>query len=256
MDTVSSIASICGVAGMNLFRHLTPMVREKERWMHHIGLSAFLVLICILSSQAQDVDRTQSVLETTASQPIVANERNPLITALKTNALLDLLAIPNAGLEISLGNRWSMAVNGHYAWWKSDPRSWYWRTYGGDIALRRWFGRKNKEILLTGHHAGIYGQMLTYDFATGGRGYLADKWTYGAGVEYGYSLPIRKRLNIDFSLGVGYLGGEYKEYLPMDGHYVWQVTRNRHWFGPSKAEISLVWLLGGGNRTSEKGSSR
>lgn len=243
-------------ASGNLFSHHFPIDLQKKTGTPHLWISAILLLSCIVPSHAQTMEGKLSPLETTTSESIVRNVRKPFTAAVKTNALLDLLAIPNAGLEISLGNRWSVAVNGHYAWWKSDARSWYWRTYGGDIALRRWFGSKTAGRLLTGHHAGIYGQMLTYDFAMGGRGYLADRWSHGAGLEYGYSLPIRKRLHVDFTLGVGYLGGEYKEYLPMDGHYVWQVTRNRHWFGPSKAEISLVWLLGGGNRTSEKGSSR
>lgn len=71
-------------------------------------------------------------------------------------------------------------------------------------------------------------------------------------MEYGYALPIARRLNIDFVLGVGYWGGKYHTYNPRDGHYVWQSTRQRHWFGPTKAEISLVWLLGRGN-TNKKG---
>ena len=220
------------------------------------GIFLFLGLICLMSSQARDADPQQPIVETTVTYSINEKEQQPFQIALKTNVLLDLIAIPNAGLEIPLGNRWSVAVNGHYAWWKSDARSWYWRTYGGDIALRRWFGSKTAGRPLAGHHAGIYGQMLTYDFATGGRGYLADKWSYGAGLEYGYSLPIRKRLHLDFTLGVGYLGGEYKEYLPMDDHYVWQATRNRNWFGPTKAEISLVWLLGRGNRAIDKRATR
>ena len=59
-------------------------------------------------------------------------------------------------------------------------------------------------------------------------------------------------LNIDFSIGLGYMGGEYKEYLPQDGHYVWQSTKRRHWIGPTKAEISLVWLIGRGNTNKTK----
>lgn len=225
---------------------------DSKRWMHHILLSTFLLLFGILSSQAigQEDYRKFLSADSTGSHNIVEKERTPFIAAMKTNLLMDLIAIPNAGVEISLGKEWSLSANGHYAWWKSEPKNWFWRTYGGDITLRKWFGRKATSKVFTGHHVGIYGQMLTYDFATGSRGYLADRWTYGAGLEYGYSLPIRKRLNIDFSVGVGYLGGEYKEYLPMDGHYVWQVTRNRHWFGPSKAEISLVWLLGRGTTTT------
>ena len=53
--------------------------------------------------------------------------------------------------------------------------------------------------------------------------------------------------------GIGYLGGSYKEYIPLDGHYVWQTTKNRRWFGPTKAGISLVWLIGRGNYSRKKG---
>ena len=88
---------------------------------------------------------------------------------------------------------------------------------------------------------------MTYDFETGGRGYLGDRWSYFGGVSIGYSMPIKRRLNIDFTLGVGYLGGEYKEYIPDAGCYVWQATKQRHWFGPTKLEVSLVWLIGHGN---------
>lgn len=86
--------------------------------------------------------------------------------------------------------------------------------------------------------------MLTYDFEWGGTGYLGDKWSYAAGAAVGYSKNIAKNLNLDFTLGVGYLTGEYMEYKPIDNCYVWQATKQRHWIGPTKAEVSLVWLLG------------
>lgn len=180
----------------------------------------------------------------------------PWYMVAKTNMIYDLAAVPNVGLEFYLGKNLSVAGNWMYSWWKSDPKSWYWRTYGGDLALRYWFGKASKQKPLTGHHVGLYCQMLTYDFELGGRGYLGDKWSYGAGVEYGYSLPVAKRLNIDFNLGAGYLTGEFKEYLPIDGHYVWQVTKNRQWFGPTKLEIALTWLLGRGNINEGKGGKR
>lgn len=79
---------------------------------------------------------------------------------------------------------------------------------------------------------------------------------YAVGIEYGYSLPIARRLNIDFTIGLGYWGGRYYVYTPHDGHYVWETTKNRHWFGPTKAEISLVWLLGRGNVNNMKGGAK
>lgn len=186
----------------------------------------------------------------------VADPCKPFYMAVKNNMLYDLALVPNIGLEFYLGNNFSIAGNWMYSWWKSDPKAWYWRTYGGDLALRWWFGGKAQEKPLQGHHIGLYGQIVTYDFEMGEMGILGDRWSYGGGIEYGYSLPVAKRLNLDFTLGVGYLGGEYKEYLPIDGHYVWQATKMRHWFGPTKAEISLSWLLGCGNYNKGKGGKR
>ena len=136
--------------------------------------------------------------------------------------------------------------------------------YGGDIAVRKWLGRKAAEKPLTGHHLGLYGQVFTYDFEWGGTGYMGGRpgktlWNspnYAMGVEYGYSLPIARRLNIDFTIGVGYWGGKYYTYSPLDGHDVWESTKKRHWFGPTKAEISLVWLLGRGNSNNRKGGMK
>lgn len=173
--------------------------------------------------------------------------KKPWYVGVKTNMLYDALLVPNGGLEIYIGKNWSIDAYWMYAWWKSDRVHNYWRTYGGDVELRKWLGSAARRKPLTGHHIGAYAQIVTYDFELGGRGYLADRWSYAAGMSYGYSLPVAKRLNIDFSIGLGYMGGEYKEYLPQDGHYVWQSTKRRHWLGPTKAEISLVWLIGRGN---------
>lgn len=190
--------------------------------------------------------------------------RRPHYLSLKTNLLYDAALIPNLGLEFHLGRGWSLGGSWMYAWWNSDRRHDYWRTYGGEVSLRKYFGRRARSKPLTGHHLGVYGQFFTYDFETGGTGYMGgrpggtlwDRLNYAGGIEYGYSLPLGRRLNMDFVIGVGYWGGEYYRYVPMDGHYVWQETRQRHWFGPTKAEISLIWLLGRGNTNEKKGGKR
>lgn len=188
----------------------------------------------------------------------------PFYMSLKTNLLYDVALVPNIGAEFFVGRGWSICGSWMYAWWKSDRRHRYWRTYGGELELRKYFGRRASEKPLTGHHLGVYGQIFTYDFETGGRGYMGgkpggtlwDKMNYAVGLEYGYSLPVGRRLNLDFTVGVGYWGGEYQKYLPEDGDYVWIETRQRHWFGPTKAEISLVWLLGRGNYNTKKEGKR
>ncbi len=182
------------------------------------------------------------------------------IFAIKTNLLSDLALIPNIGIEFHLGKGWSLAANWHYAWWHSDRIHWYWRTYGGDLAVRKYFGNREKNVLLRGHHLGLYGQIHTYDFELGNMGimggepggWLGDNFNYGGGLEYGYSFRIARKLNLDLSLGLGYLGGVFHEYKPVDDCYVWQTTKNRHYWGPTKAEVSLVWLLGLDRKNNKK----
>ncbi|WP_308761152.1 DUF3575 domain-containing protein [uncultured Bacteroides sp.] len=182
-------------------------------------------------------------------------EKKPFYMAVKTNLLYDAALVPNVGLEYYFGKGWSIGGDWMYAWWSKDAKHRYWRIYGGELEVRKYFGSKAAEKPLQGHHVGVYAQGLTYDFETGGKGYLSD-FNYAVGVEYGYSLPVAKRLNIDFGIGVGYSGGKYKLYEPEDGCYVYKETKRRRWFGPTKAEISLVWLLGRGNENSKKGGTK
>ena len=175
--------------------------------------------------------------------------------ALKSNLLYDALLIPNLSLEASIGSGWTLGAGGMFAWWSKDAKHRYWRIYGGDLEIRKYFGTLSKSKPLQGHHLGIYGDFLTYDFEFGAKGYQS-KATYAAGIRYGYSHPIGKRLNLDFALGIGYLHSNYKTYVPRDGCYVYQETKKQKWLGPTQAEISLVWLLGKGNTNKKKGGKK
>lgn len=170
----------------------------------------------------------------------------------KTNLLYDAALVPSAGVEIPLGRHWSVTADWSYAWWSRGRADRFWRIYGGNAGVRRWFGRSGGEKL-SGHHLGVSGGAFTFDFETGGNGYMGglpggnlwDKACWTAFVEYGYSLPLTRCLNLDFSLGLGYVGGRYQKYVPQDGNYIWQSTEKLNWAGPAKAEISLVWVIGG-----------
>lgn len=175
--------------------------------------------------------------------------------ALKSNLLYDALLVPNLSLEASIGSGWTLGAGGMLAWWSKDAKHRYWRIYGGDLEIRKYFGTLAKSKPLQGHHLGIYGDFLTYDFEFGAKGYQS-KATYAAGIKYGYSHPIANRLNLDFALGIGYLHSNYKTYVPRDGCYVYQETKKRKWLGPTQAEISLVWLLGKGNTNKKKGGKK
>lgn len=187
--------------------------------------------------------------------------KGPFYMDIRSNMLYDAVAVPNIGIEFYLGKNWSIAANYMHAWWNDDPKHRYWRIYGGEINARYWFGRAAHNKPLTGHHLGLYAQALTYDFEWGGKAYMGgqpggtifDLAHFGGGVEYGYSLPVAKRFNIDFTIGVGYIGGRVYEFVPDNDRYLWTATKNKHWFGPTKLEVSIVWLIGRGNFNKKKG---
>ena len=206
------------------------------------------ILPPVLTDERPGVE--ENVADNAPSQPSDLNPqtsvRKPYL-ALRTNLLYDAVVVPNIGLEVAVGAGFTIGADWFYTWIPLDKPHFYWQTYGGYLTLRYYIGKQAKENPYTGHHVGLYGSMLTYDVEFGGIGYQAAQFGFGGGVEYGYSLPVARSLCIDFNLGLGYQGGEYKKYMPTDdgtGHYVWMSTHRRHWFGPTKAEISLKWLIG------------
>lgn len=178
---------------------------------------------------------------------------------LKTNMLYDAALTPNIGVEIPLGDRFSVETDWMYARWNKHSAHKYWRIYGGDLSVYARLGKLTPgEDRFAGHFLGVYGQTAVYDFQFGDRkGVLSDKWNYGAGLVYKYSFHATRRLYIECSLGMGYMWGIYKKHTPIDDCDVWLSTHRLHWFGPTRAGVSLVWKVGGtDNDKGKKGGLR
>lgn len=190
------------------------------------------------------VEVVETVTEVVAEP--VAKEKRPWYVALKTNMLYDVLAVPNIGAEVYLGKNFTVGADWMYAFWGHDTETRIYKIYGGDLYGRYYFG-PGSDRPLHGMHAGVFGQMLAYDLEFGNKGWQAPRWTYGGGVEFGWTFSIGPRLNIDLNAGFGLLHGIYKDYIPVDGHFVWQATKMRNYFGPTQLEVQLEWLIGRGN---------
>ncbi|MDE6317276.1 MAG: DUF3575 domain-containing protein [Muribaculaceae bacterium] len=182
-----------------------------------------------------------------------SSRRYGVILSIGTNLLSDILAVPELNLEVALGNRWSLKANGMYAWWARRDRGRYWRLQGGAISIRKYFGHE-KRIAFSGHHAGLFGGIVRYDFCLGRKGVLSGgsdvpfttRPSWCTGIEYGYSIALLPRLRLDLSAGIGYLWGTYMRYRNENGHSIWESTHRRRWFGPVKAEVTLSWIIGKG----------
>lgn len=174
--------------------------------------------------------------------------------ALRTNLLHDMLLIPNIGVEVALPGDWSLGAQWSYGWWTDMPKQdKYIHLYGGDVNVRKYF-RPCGRNALCGQHLGVYGQMYSYDVKFSDYGYWGERWSWGAGLEYGISLPLTDRLNLDLTAGVGYLTGIYRKYWRNEGCDVWMATRRRQWIGPTKLEATLVWLLNLTRRVQKGGA--
>ena len=251
----------------NIDDGVLPTVSCSADWIESLTLTEEGITYTVAKNSAEEPRSTTIVVdsygthhEVVINQEAAQPECEPFYMGIKTNMLYDIAALPNIGAEFYLGGNFSIAANYAHAWWAKEEKHFYWRYCCADASIRWWFGKPARIKPLQGHHLGVNYQILTYDFQLGKTGIMAgmpkgnlvDRANHIVALEYGYSLPIARRLNLDFNVGFGYHWGLFEEYDAVDGHSVWQATKRRQYFGPTKLEISLVWLIGCGNYNKDK----
>ncbi len=171
--------------------------------------------------------------------------------ALKTNMLFDLAAAVNVELEVAFGKDklWSAMVEWWTPWyvWHHNSRAYEFQTLG--FELRRWFRNCRKGLPpLTGTFVGLYYNNGKYDLEWNSEGDQGEFNSVGA--TFGYSWVLNKHLNLELSLSAGVFWGPRRHYLGMfdDTHLIWQYNARTTYVGPTKAKVSLVWLIGKDNK--------
>lgn len=164
--------------------------------------------------------------------------------ALKTNLIYDAVLCPNLALEWRINDKWSVAAEADVAWWKNGGRHRYYQIMylGGEG--RYWFRTRGP---WHGMYAGVMAGGGKYDLEGGRHGYKGEAGVFG--LTYGYMFPVSKRLSFDAEIGIGYMFTNYDEYVPYDGHYLYQRSARTGYFGPVKVQFSLVWRFGGDSVT-------
>ena len=162
--------------------------------------------------------------------------------ALRTNLLVPAL---NIGAEVPLGERWSVSADYYFPWiWPEKTNRNCFEILGWSVEGRYWFGRdRQPQQRLRGHSVGLYAAAGYYDFERNYQGQQGEFLSTGLDYTYAMGIGRRKRLNLEFTLALGYIrswgrnytvpgpGGElYPEPGPVIFDYV----------GPTKAAVSLV----------------
>ena len=162
--------------------------------------------------------------------------------ALRTNLLVPAL---NIGAEVPLGERWSVSADYYYPWiWPSKMNRNCFEFLGWSVEGRYWFGRdRQPQQRLRGHSVGLYAAAGYYDFE---RNYQGQQGEFvSTGLDYTYAMGIgrRKRLNLEFTLALGYIrswGRNYTVPGPGGELYPEPGTVIFDYVGPTKAAVSLV----------------
>ena len=178
--------------------------------------------------------------------------RDPVV-ALRTNLLLPLL---NIGVEVPIGNRWSVAADWYSPWlWRQwgnkiyTPQQYCFEGLGGYLEGRYWFGNDHlkydscRKYRLSGHSLGLIIAGGYYDLQWDWKGRQGE---YGAiGIGYMYGLPLGKKggVHLEFEIAFGYLTTGWRSYEVHEpgGRLIgdWQ---DGSWKGPVplKAGFNLV----------------
>ena len=171
--------------------------------------------------------------------------------AIKTNLLYDATATLNLGAEVGLAPRWTFDLSGNYHPWDLPSRPMI-RHAMLQPEVRYWFCDRFSRHFL-GVHAlgGIYNfsNLPTSEIHILGNdlSYLADSrvqgWFAGGGVAYGYDFILGEHWNLELEIGLGYVYTKYDQYECKECGLQLAYQVPEHYFGPTKAAISLVYLF-------------
>lgn len=170
-------------------------------------------------------------------------------TALKTNLLYDATATVNLGVEQAVAPKWSIDLSANLNAWnmKAGAR---WKHWLVQPEVRYWFCQALDGHFLAAHLVG--GQYNIGHWTDGGIwGIKADKlaknryqgWFAGIGVGYGYTWMLHKHWNLEAEIAVGYAFSRYDRFECENCGREVESDRTRHYVGPTKAAISLVYLF-------------
>ena len=167
----------------------------------------------------------------------------PLV-GVKTNALYWLATTINVGAEIGLGrkttvdllgtyNPWSFGDNKKVKHWLIQPEFRYWtceRFNGHFFGLHSGYGEYN-----------ISGVRIPF-LKKSVKDHRYQGWATGLGISYGYSWLLGRRWNLEATVGAGYVYTNYDRYeCATCGKF--RGTGDRHYFGPTKAGISIIYII-------------
>ncbi len=164
---------------------------------------------------------------------------------IKTNLLYDATGTLNLGVEFRTGRRTSIDIPFNYNPWQFKENR-QWRHFLVQPEFRLW----TREAF-DGHFFGAHAHYAYYNvgnlpdpFSDYMKAHRFEGWLAGAGISYGYRWNFNHWLGLEATIGVGYAYMEYEKFeCQRCGEALGSASR--HYFGPTKVGLSLVFGIGG-----------
>ena len=199
---------------------------------------------------------------------------SPWLAAVKTDVATDVLALPQAGFEIQLTDRFSFETMGWYSEWSYINPSEEHKIYGFRPEIRYWMNGVMREGLFFGLHSNVtwYAMMVNdrdfyqnaslcrdkgctgrhfyeYSYQTEDGANVTNRYhdtpAWSVGLTVGYSLPLDRgqRWAVEFVGGIGYAHYEqnwYQKSSPWTLKTI-EAPQTRDYFGLTRASVNLTY---------------
>lgn len=165
---------------------------------------------------------------------------NAQLIGVSTELTSDVLMMPSLGLEVALGGKTTVSLNGvmsNKVWGKD------FKTFSLQPEIRYYFSGR----AMHKHYLGLGAIVTDYDIHWSGKVY--DGYAVGGGLTLGYSYSLNTRLNVDFHAGLGLYTFKRKEYFEGDDYdlYAENGIQKANSTGvcmlPTRIGISLVYIF-------------
>lgn len=159
--------------------------------------------------------------------------------AIKSNALYLAAGVTNIGGEYAFHPHWSVDLPLVYSPY-TIARRYRMRFLYIQPEARYWLDRPMKGHFFGVHlHAGVFNVSLDDK-----NRYQSEKGFHGAGISYGYAMPLSRRWSMEFTVGVGYAFTKYCTYYNVPNGIRYEKDIPYHYWGLTKLGINFVYRFG------------
>lgn len=194
------------------------------------------VLCVALNAQTKQKEGVQAPPETSSVVPLQR------YIALKTNLAAWAGTLMNVAAEVQVAKHISLELPLLWCPWYATDRHAV-RTFTLQPEARYWLSAPGR-----GHYFGLHAHAGWFNVKWNDNRYQdSDRPLLGAGLSYGYLLPLNRHWGAELTLGAGYANIRYDTYYNIEDGTRFD-TQTKNYWGVTRVGISLVYRFNAAKR--------